>query len=175
MPYTFLLGGARSGKSSLAVRLAAAQVAPVVVLATAEGRDDEMAERIRAHRAARPAEWETVEAPLRMLEATRGIREDACVLLDCLTLWASNALEAGASESEIDGEARHVASHLARRTTASVVVSNEVGLGIVPVNELARTYRDVLGRVNASFAEQASRSFLVVAGRGLPLEKVTPE
>jgi adenosyl cobinamide kinase/adenosyl cobinamide phosphate guanylyltransferase len=173
MPYTFLLGGARSGKSSLAVRLAAAVGAPVVVVATAEGRDDEMAARIRAHRASRPVEWEVVEAPLGLLEATKGIREGACVILDCLTLWVSNALEAGTSEDGIDGEAREVASVLARRSGPSVVVSNEVGLGIVPANELARTYRDVLGRVNASFAEQASRSYFVVTGRGLPLEEVT--
>ena len=173
MPYTFLLGGARSGKSSLGVRLAAAQDAPVVVIATAEGRDADMAERIRAHRASRPAAWETVEAPLGLLEATKGIRDDACVILECLTLWVSNALEAGGSESEIDGEAREVASLLAGRSAPSIVVSNEVGLGIVPASELARTYRDVLGRVNASFAEQASRSFLVVAGRGVPLEEVT--
>ena len=173
MPYTFLLGGARSGKSSLGVRLAAAQDAPVVVIATAEGRDADMAERIRAHRASRPAEWETVEVPLGLLETAKGIHDDACVLLDCLTLWVSNALEAGASESEIDGEAREIASALAGRSAPSVVVSNEVGLGIVPANELARTYRDVLGRVNASFAEQASRSVFVIAGRGVPLEEVT--
>ena len=173
MPYTFLLGGARSGKSSLAVRLATAVGAPVVVVATAEERDDEMAARIRAHRASRPAAWETVEAPLGLLEAIRGIHDDACVILDCLTLWVSNALEAGTSEDGIDGEALEVASVLARRSGPCVVVSNEVGLGIVPANELARTYRDVLGRVNASFAEQASRSYFVVAGRGLPLEEVT--
>lgn len=173
MPYTFLLGGARSGKSSLAVRLATAVGAPVVVVATADGRDDEMAKRIRAHRASRPAAWETVEAPLGLLETIRGIHDDACVILDCLTLWVSNALEAGASEDEIDGEAREIASVLARRSGPSVIVSNEVGLGIVPANELARTYRDVLGRVNASFAEQASRSYFVLAGRGLPLEEVT--
>ncbi|HEV8564250.1 MAG TPA: bifunctional adenosylcobinamide kinase/adenosylcobinamide-phosphate guanylyltransferase [Actinomycetota bacterium] len=173
MPYTFLLGGARSGKSSLAVRLAAALELPAVVIATAEARDEEMAERIRTHRRSRPAEWETIEAPLGLLEATNGIREDACVILDCLTLWVSNAFEAGASDAEIDAEAHGVASVLARRAAPGIVVSNEVGLGIVPANELARTYRDVLGRVNASFAEQAARSFFVVAGRGLPLEEVT--
>jgi adenosylcobinamide kinase / adenosylcobinamide-phosphate guanylyltransferase len=173
MPYTFLLGGARSGKSSLAVRLAASREAPTVVIATAEPRDEEMAERIRAHRESRPADWETVEAPRDLLAAIRGIRDDASVILDCLTVWVSNALEAEATEAEIEDEARDVAETLARRDGPGIVVSNEVGLGIVPINQLARAYRDVLGRVNASFADHASRSFFVVAGRGLPLEDVT--
>lgn len=174
MPYTFLIGGARSGKSSIAVRLASAFDGPVVVVATAEARDDDMAERIRAHRASRPDGWMTVEAPIDLLGAVDGAGEDACVILDCLTLWVSNAIEAGASGEQIDAEARTVASILAGRPASSVVVSNEVGLGIVPANALARTYRDVLGRVNASFAAEASRSLFVVAGRGLPLEAVTP-
>ena len=174
MPYTFLVGGARSGKSTLAVRLASAFDGPVVVVVTAEARDDEMAERIRAHQAARPSGWEVVEAPLGLLGALEGTRDEAGVILDCLTLWVSNALEDGASDDEIEGEASKAASVLAGRPAPSIVVSNEVGLGIVPVNELARRYRDLLGRVNASFAAEAERSFLVVAGRGLPLEEVTP-
>lgn len=173
MPFTFLIGGARSGKSSLAVRLASAFDGPVVVVVTAEARDEEMAERIRSHRAARPAGCETVEAPLELLPAIKGVGEPSCVILDCLTLWVSNALEAGGSEDEIDREARALASTLAERAAPAIVVSNEVGFGIVPANGLARRYRDVLGRVNGSFAAQASRSFLVVAGRGLPLEEVT--
>jgi adenosylcobinamide kinase / adenosylcobinamide-phosphate guanylyltransferase len=174
MPYTFLVGGARSGKSTLAVRLASAFDGPVLVIATAEVRDDDMAERIRAHRAARPAEWEVVEAPLGLLGAIEGVREDASVVLDCLTLWVSNVLEDGAADEDIEGESRKVASALESRTAPSVVVSNEVGLGIVPANALARRYRDVLGRVNASFAAEAARSFFVVAGRGMPLHEVTP-
>ena len=174
MPFTFLVGGARSGKSSLAVRLASAFDGPVVVVATAEARDEDMADRIRAHREARPAGWETVEAPLGLLAAIDGVREDAFVVLDCLTLWVSNALEEGATGNEVEGEARKLASALAGRAAPSVVVSNEVGLGIVPANELARRYRDLLGRVNTAFAAEAARSFLVVAGRGLPLEEATP-
>jgi adenosyl cobinamide kinase/adenosyl cobinamide phosphate guanylyltransferase len=174
MPYTFLIGGARSGKSSLAVRLASAFGGQVVVVATAEARDDEMAERIRAHRASRPEGWRTVEAPIGLIDAVDGVGEDACVVLDCLTLWVSNAIEAGASGEQIDAEARTLTSILAGRPASSVVVSNEVGLGVVPANAVARTYRDVLGRVNASFAAGASRSLFVVAGRGLLLEEVTP-
>jgi adenosyl cobinamide kinase/adenosyl cobinamide phosphate guanylyltransferase len=174
MPFTFLVGGARSGKSTLAVRLASAFGGPVVVVATAEARDDEMDERIRAHRSTRPDAWETVEAPLELLGAIEGADEEAFVILDCLTLWVSNAIEAGASAHEIDDGSRKLASTLAGRAAPSVVVSNEVGLGIVPANELARRYRDALGRANTSFAAEASRSFLVIAGRGLPLEEVTP-
>jgi adenosylcobinamide kinase / adenosylcobinamide-phosphate guanylyltransferase len=174
MPFTFLIGGARSGKSTLAIQLASAFDGPVVVVATAEARDEEMADRIRAHRSVRPTEWVTAEAPLDPLAAVERAGEGASVILDCLTLWVSNALEAGACEDEIDGEAGKLASILAERDAPSVVVSNEVGLGIVPANELARRYRDILGRVNGSFAAEASRSFLVVAGRGLPLQEVTP-
>ena len=133
-----------------------------------------MLDRIRAHRSARPAEWVTTEAPLHPLAAVEGVDEKACLILDCLTLWVSNAFESGGSADEIDDEARTLGSILAERDAPSVVVSNEVGLGIVPANELARRYRDVLGRVNGSFAARASTSFLVVAGRGLPLQEVTP-
>jgi adenosylcobinamide kinase/adenosylcobinamide-phosphate guanylyltransferase len=174
MPYTFLIGGARSGKSSLAVRLASAGGGQVVVVATAGARDEDMVERIRAHRAARPDSWRTVEAPIGLVDAVDGVGDDARVVLDCLTLWVSNAIEAGASGEQIGAEARTLSAILARRPAPSVVVSNEVGLGIVPANALARTYRDVLGRVNASFAAEAERSLFVVAGRGLPLEEVTP-
>jgi len=174
MPYTFLIGGARSGKSSLAVRMASAGGGQVVVVATAEARDEDMVERIRAHRAARPESWRTVEAPIGLVDAVDGVGDDARVVLDCLTLWVSNAIEAGASGEQIGAEARTLSAILARRPAPSVVVSNEVGLGIVPANALARTYRDVLGRVNASFAAEAERSLFVVAGRGLPLEEVTP-
>jgi len=172
MPFTLLLGGARSGKSTLAVRLASAFEGPVVVVATAEPRDEEMAERIREHRAARPSGWRTIEAPLRLLQAVSRIDRATCVVLDCLTLWVSNALEAGSPERSITSEASSVAAGLADRPAPSVVVSNEVGLGIVPTSALARTYRDLLGRVNTTFAERAERSWFVVAGRGLPLEEV---
>jgi adenosyl cobinamide kinase/adenosyl cobinamide phosphate guanylyltransferase len=115
-----------------------------------------------------------VDSPLELLTTVEEIDRRACVILDCLTLWVSNALAADTSADEIDGQARKIASILADRAEPSVVVSNEVGLGIVPANELARRYRDVLGRVNGSFAAEASRSFLVVAGRGLSLQEVTP-
>jgi adenosylcobinamide kinase / adenosylcobinamide-phosphate guanylyltransferase len=173
MPFTLLLGGARSGKSVLAVRLGASSGRPVVVVATAESRDDEMAERIRRHRVARPDSWTTLEVPLDVDHALADVAPDAFVLLDCLSLWVSNAIEAGATDDRIESDAREVAARLRDREGPAAVVTNEVGLGIVPVNSLARRYRDVLGRTNVAFAEAASRSYLVVAGKALPLAEPT--
>jgi adenosyl cobinamide kinase/adenosyl cobinamide phosphate guanylyltransferase len=173
MGMTVLLGGARSGKSELSSRLASSADRPVGVVVTAEPRDEEMAERIRRHRGARPSAWTTVEAPLHLAEAIGGVALDAFVLLDCLTLWVSNAIEANLSDEQIVDEAREIASALAKRDAPAVVVTNEVGLGIVPINALARRYRDTLGRVNATFVADADRAYLVVAGRALPLAEVT--
>jgi len=173
MGLSVLLGGARCGKSELSARSASASGRPVVVIVTGEGRDDEMTERIRRHRASRPSSWETVEATLAVSGAVRELEPEAFAVLDCLTLWVSNEIEAGFNDDEIVDEAREIATTLAERVAPSVVVTNEVGLGIVPMNELARRYRDTLGRVNAAFVSEADRAFLVVAGRAVPLEDVT--
>jgi adenosylcobinamide kinase/adenosylcobinamide-phosphate guanylyltransferase len=174
MPFTFLVGGARSGKSSIAVRMASGFDGPVTFLATGEPRDDEMAERITAHRAERPSSWTTLEAPLALAEAVASIDAESFVVLDCLTLWVSNALEAARDVDAVLDEAEAVAKDLAARAVPAVVVSNEVGLGIVPMDPQSRRYRDLLGRVNATFADAAERSYFVVAGRGLPLRDVPP-
>jgi adenosylcobinamide kinase/adenosylcobinamide-phosphate guanylyltransferase len=173
MGLTVLIGGARCGKSELSSRLASASGRPVVVIVTAEDRDEEMAERIRRHQAARPSDWETVEAPRSFLEAVRKVNPEAFLVLDCLTLWVSNTIEVGITDDEILDEAREVAVTLAKREAPAVVVTNEVGLGIVPMHELARRYRDTLGRVNAVFVSEADRAFFMVAGKALPLEDVT--
>jgi adenosylcobinamide kinase/adenosylcobinamide-phosphate guanylyltransferase len=173
MGLTVLTGGARSGKSDISSRLASASGRPVIVIVTGEDRDQEMAERIRRHRETRPPAWETVEAPRDLLGAARDVDPEAFVVLDCLTLWVSNTIEMGLSDEEIVDEAREIAGMLATREAPSVVVTNEVGLGIVPVHELARRYRDTLGRVNAVFVSEAERAFFVVAGRALPLEEAT--
>ena len=174
MGLTVLLGGARSGKSTLASKLASASDRAVVIVVTAEARDEEMTERIQRHRASRPSSWGTVEAPRAVAEAVRELEPEAFAVLDCLTLWVSNEIEAGLGDDEIVAEAREVATTLAKRDAPAVVVTNEVGLGIVPMNELARRYRDTLGRVNTAFVSEAERAFFVVAGRALPLEDVTP-
>jgi adenosylcobinamide kinase / adenosylcobinamide-phosphate guanylyltransferase len=170
MPLTLLLGGARSGKSTLATSLAMRSRGPVTFIATAEARDDEMAARIARHRDQRPEGWLTVEEPLELAAAVSSLASDTFAVVDCLTLWVSNALERGRDDDAIVAEARTVAEALAARDAPSVVISNEVGLGIVPANELARRYRDALGRVNTVVAGCAERALLVVAGRTLALE-----
>jgi adenosyl cobinamide kinase/adenosyl cobinamide phosphate guanylyltransferase len=173
MGLTVLLGGARSGKSALSSELAAATDLPVVVVVTAEARDEEMTERIRRHRESRPAAWITVEAPVEVARAVGELAPNAFVVLDCLSLWVSNAIEAKLSDERILDDAREIAWALAKREVPAVVVSNEVGLGIVPMNALARRYRDTLGRVNATFVAAAERAYFVVAGKALVLEDVT--
>lgn len=165
-----LLGGARSGKSATAVRLAADAGVLVTFIATALAGDDEMADRIRRHRESRPVAWKTVEAPLDLVGAIRSAANGDFLVVDCLTLWVSNLLGQGAQPAEIDAAADEIVQRLHGRR--SVVVTNEVGLGIVPVNELARSFRDVLGSVNARFAASADRALFMVAGRAIDLAAV---
>lgn len=165
MAFILLLGGARSGKSALAMELAQRAASPVTMVATAEARDPEMAERIAQHRRERPTTWTTVEEPVALLDAVRAAPESALLVIDCLTLWVSNILDRQQPAGAIAATAVETARALAGRAAGAVVVSNEVGLGIVPGNPLARSYRDVLGRVNSIFAEHAQRVLLVVAGR----------
>jgi adenosyl cobinamide kinase/adenosyl cobinamide phosphate guanylyltransferase len=170
VPVVLLIGGARSGKSALALRLAATQRAPVVFVATAEAGDAEMSERIERHRRERPAAWDTVEEPLALQATIEQAPDASCLIVDCLTLWTANALAAlGAAAAE--AEAAAAAAAAACRSGTTIVVTNEVGLGIVPDNELSRDYRDLLGRVNSSWAELAERVLLLIAGRVLPLER----
>ena len=169
MTLVLLLGGARSGKSQLAVRLASERGGAVVFLATGEAGDAEMAERIARHRAERPREWQTVEEPLRVGEALAAAPADATVVLDCLSLWVANLLGTR-SAAEIEQEAHEAAAVAAARPT--IAVSNEVGLGVVPATASGRAYRDVLGRVNAVWADAAAEAYFVVAGRVLPLRQL---
>jgi adenosyl cobinamide kinase/adenosyl cobinamide phosphate guanylyltransferase len=167
MGFVLVLGGARAGKSDFAQRLASASGLPVTLIATAAALDSEMAERIERHRALRPPEWSTVEEQLDLSGAMTAAGDPSFLIVDCLTLWVSNLLHAGRGSEEIGLLARAAAQQLAARRGA--VVSNEVGLGIVPANELARNFRDTLGRVNTVFADCAARSVLMVAGRVVEL------
>jgi adenosylcobinamide kinase / adenosylcobinamide-phosphate guanylyltransferase len=169
MPLTLLLGGARSGKSALAARLAGRWDGPVTVVVTGEGRDPEMAERIRRHRAERPGHWRTVEAPRELEAALAETPAEAFVVLDCLTLWVSNLVEQGLTDSQVERRARSAAALAAARAAPAVAVSNEVGAGIVPADALSRRYRDLLGQVNAVWAAAADQALLLVAGRAVPL------
>jgi adenosyl cobinamide kinase/adenosyl cobinamide phosphate guanylyltransferase len=169
MPLTMLLGGARSGKSRLAVRLAEATRLPVAVVVTGWAGDAEMDERIARHRRERPGDWTTVEEQVDLGGALARVPEDACAVVDCLSFWVANLMEAGWDAPRIEDEAARAASRAAGRAAPTIAVSNEVGHGVVPVSALGRGYRDTLGRVNASWAAAADRALLVVAGRILPL------
>jgi adenosyl cobinamide kinase/adenosyl cobinamide phosphate guanylyltransferase len=164
---TLLLGGARAGKSALALELAQDVGGSVVYIATAEAGDDEMTARIARHRAERPGEWRTVEEPVELGSALASAEPEACVVVDCLTLWVANLLARG---DAVLAEAEAVAELAAGRSGSTIVVSNEVGLGIVPASPVAREYRDLLGAVNAAFVRRADDAAFVVAGRAIPLQ-----
>lgn len=169
-----LLGGARSGKSSAAQRLAQAG-RRVLFIATAQALDADMTRRIAAHRAQRPPEWDTLEEPFDPAKAAAPLlnRYDT-VVLDCLTLWVSNLLlrqeESAAAEPEILDAAGRLLALIERSPAAWIIVSNEVGLGVVPPSPLGRIYRDALGRVNQLVAARADRVYLLVAGLALELK-----
>jgi adenosylcobinamide kinase / adenosylcobinamide-phosphate guanylyltransferase len=172
MALTFLVGGARSGKSRLAQAMAARADLPVVVIATAEAGDDEMAARIGRHRAERPPGWTTIEEPIDLDGALRSVDPGAFVVIDCLTLWVSNLMAHDLTDDDVAARGEAAAGLAAAHPGGVVAVSNEVGMGVVPANAMARRYADLLGRVNATWAAAADRPFLVVAGHALPLRSV---
>jgi adenosyl cobinamide kinase/adenosyl cobinamide phosphate guanylyltransferase len=138
-----------------------------VYVATAEAGDHEMAARIARHRAERPDEWRTVEEPVALQSALASVEPEACVVVDCLTLWVANLLARG---DEVLPEAEAVAELASGRNAPTIVVSNEVGLGIVPASPAAREYRDLLGAVNAAFVRRAEDAAFVVSGCAIPLQ-----
>jgi len=157
-----ILGGARSGKSALAVRLARSSGLAVTVVATASAGDAEMAERIARHRAARPPAWRVVEEPIALAVALRAeCAADRLVIVDCLTLWLSNLLLAGAP---LESEHAALLDALPTLPGRVLFVTNEVGLGIVPENALGRRFRDLAGALNQAVAGLCDRVTLVAAG-----------
>jgi adenosylcobinamide kinase/adenosylcobinamide-phosphate guanylyltransferase len=169
MALTVLLGGARSGKSALAARLAGNWAGPVTVVVTGQAGDAEMAERIERHRAERPRSWQTVEAPRELEPALTAAPDGSFVIVDCLTLWVSNLMGQGLADGQVEQQARAAAAVAAARPEPTVAVSNEVGAGIVPAEAVARRYRDLLGQVNTIWAAAADQALLLVAGRAVPL------
>lgn len=162
----FILGGARSGKSSLAARMAKEACAGTVwFIATAEILDSEMARRVLAHRRSRPSRWRTYEEPIDVLGAVKKIgRKPGMIIIDCVTLLVSNMMLAGSSAKKIEGEAAGIASACRKTKADCIIVSNEVGLGVVPENRLGREFRDVAGRVNQIIAREADEVFFTAAG-----------
>lgn len=169
MTLVTLLGGARSGKSRLAIELVSATGEPVTFVATGEARDEEMTERIAAHRLARPEGWATIEEPHALEEAFAAVPADHTAIVDCLSLWVANVLERGDPDDEIVASAVRAARAASSHASLVVAVSNEVGLGIVPMSPLGRAYRDLLGTVNRVWVEESAEAAFVVAGSLLPL------
>lgn len=158
---TLVLGGARSGKSRYAEATVMTSPAPWIYLATAEAFDDEMTARIAEHRGRRGGQWQTIEAPLDLAGAIADAPPTTTVLVDCLTLWLSNLMF---KTRDIDAETQRLEAALAARKASTVLVSNEVGSGIVPDNAEARRFRDLQGRLNQRIAARADRVVLLVAG-----------
>lgn len=161
---TLILGGARSGKSALAEKLADESGRDVVYIATAQAGDQEMTARIAHHRARRPAQWLCVEEPLSLAAVLREqARTDRCLLVDCLTLWLSNLL-GDADAGRFAHERALLLDALPHLPGDVLMVSNEVGLGIVPMGELTRRFVDEAGRLHQSIAAASERVLFVAAG-----------
>lgn len=165
---TLLLGGARSGKSRLAEQLAEKRPGRLVYIATAEAWDDEMKARIAEHKSRRGDRWHSLEAPIAVAEVIRALPPDTgAVLVDCLTLWLSNLMHAG---RDIAAETAGLLTAINAINFPVLLVSNEVGLGIVPDNRLARDFRDAQGRLNQAVAAAADHAIFMAAGLPLVLK-----
>ena len=169
-PLTLVLGGARSGKSRYAESLVVASPPPWTYIATAEAGDSEMAERIAGHRGRRGDDWRTVEAPHDLPSALAAEAIDSPALVDCLTLWLSNRMLA---DTDVEAEIARLEAALDVRRGPVVLVSNEVGFGIVPDNALARRFRDLQGCLNQRVAARADRVVLMVAGIPVVVKEAT--
>jgi adenosylcobinamide kinase / adenosylcobinamide-phosphate guanylyltransferase len=166
---TLVLGGARSGKSGFAERLIVESGLARVYLATATISDDEMAARIAHHRQSRGAGWTTVEQPLALVETlTREAKPGRAVLVDCLTLWLSNVMLAG---RDVEAESAALAAYLRAAPHPIVLVSNEIGMGLVPETPLGRAFRDAQGRLNQIVAAAVPEVAFVAAGLPLWLKR----
>lgn len=170
MRLTLVLGGARSGKSAYAENLAKQSGNTVIYLATAEVRDEAIAERVRLHQSARPSEWETVNTPIALAASLKQHSGDNVTLLvDCLTMWVTNLLCAE-DKSLLAAEKDALLEVLETLPGEVIFVSNEVGMGIIPMGELTRDYVDIAGKLHQEVAALSSHAVLVVAGLPLVLK-----
>jgi len=169
---SLILGGARSGKSAFAEKLALSANRPRAYIATSQAFDAEMEVKIAKHRQDRGPDWQTIEAPLDIAGALAEVTADSVVLIDCLTLWLSNQMQANA---DIDVEITNLLTVLSDSPNPVICVSNEVGMGLVPDTPLGRQFRDLQGTLNRKIAEQADIAVFVAAGLPLTLKGTLPE
>ena len=169
---SFVLGGARSGKSSFAERLVENSGKPKVYIATAQAFDDEMRDRINSHKNTRGAGWRLVEAPMNAAEALSNLDPSEIALLDCATMWLTNQVLA---ETDLPSASATLIQSIQHCPGEVVIVSNEVGLSIVPENALARRFRDEQGALNARLAALSDLAVLVAAGLPLVLKGTLPD
>jgi len=177
---TFILGGARGGKSSLGQKLAAELNTSVLYIATAQALDREMEQRIQAHRQERPAGWRTLEISHNIGETLKkNASQERLILLDCLTMLVTNVMLAAAgdldvpdeilAEANVESEINELLTHIQAGRADWIVVSNEVGMGLVPPYPIGRLYRDLLGRANQKMANAADEVYWMVAGIPVPI------
>ncbi len=170
---TLILGGARSGKSRYAEKLAYDSSLNLIYLATAEIRDDEMRERVEHHKADRAGRWDTIEEPIEIPKVIqKHSKIDNVILIDCLTIWLSNLMEAG---KNLEAGINSLVDTIKDAEGHVILVSNEVGQGIVPANALARTFRDEAGRLNQVIASAADEVISITAGLPLTLKTTSKE
>lgn len=168
----FILGGARSGKSTFAQQLAESRKTEVLFVATAEAGDDDMAARIAHHQAERPAHWRTLEVPLAVAQALTTVAPAPVVVLDCVTLWVTNLLlRPNADWATAEAELGQLLAWYDTQSCELIVVSNEVGLGIIPADTLSRTFREWLGWFNQRLAARADEVYLMVAGLPIVIKR----
>lgn len=164
MSLTLVLGGARSGKSAYAEKLAAQTGNKVIYIATAQVHDASIEKRVALHRESRPSEWQTVESPLQLADTLQSLAaEGVTILVDCLTMWVTNLLCAE-DKALLSQDIESVLSVLPELAGEIILVSNEVGLGVIPMGELTRDYVDTAGKLHQNIAAQADNVVMVVAG-----------
>ncbi|MBL7151660.1 MAG: bifunctional adenosylcobinamide kinase/adenosylcobinamide-phosphate guanylyltransferase [Candidatus Omnitrophica bacterium] len=168
---TFILGGAKSGKSSLALELAKKSQRRVAFIATSQALDKEMKKRIAIHKRQRPRHWKTFEEPVRLPILLRKIgNKFELIIIDCLTLLVSNLLLKGIKEKGIEEAVKELCLILKEIKANAIIVSNEVGMAIVPENKLARQFRDIAGKVNQVVADKSDEVFFMISGLPLKLK-----
>ena len=169
--FIFILGGARSGKSAYALNLAKEKSRKVLYIATAEAGDSEMKSRISKHKASRPRYWKTIEEPLDLIAALKKHKHKyEVIIIDCLTLYLSNLMHKGLTQGAVIKIIKDAAAYIKAMRESVVVISNEVGLGIVPENKLAREFRDIAGLANQIMAKAADEAVFIQAGIPLKLK-----